>query len=118
MITATGLNCIAFKELNELFEKLYNNNTPHTTGGIIMVKKNIVKGRKRLVSSETCLGLVLMWTRTRGSQMVLQMIFGIVQATIGVYLRYGRRVLAAVLCNDPDAKFAIPSVEKIKGYQS
>ena len=67
MITATGLSCDAFNALNDKFKQIFNDNTPHTKDGLIFSKGSEKRGRKRLVGSETGLGLVLMWTRTRGS---------------------------------------------------
>ena len=59
-----------------------------------------------------------MWTRTRGSHVVLQMIFGITQTAVSIYLRFGRRTLTAVMNEDPAAQFVIPSEDEIRNFQS
>ena len=92
MITATGLNLTAFNDLHHSFKTIYDSHTPFTQDGTIMRKEPSGRGRKRIVDSATCLGLVLMWTRTRGSYVVLQMIFGLTQIAVNVYLRFGRRI--------------------------
>ena len=117
MITATGLNLTAFNDLHHSFKTIYDSHTPFTQDGTIMRKEPSGRGRKRIVDSETCLGLVLMWTRTRGSYVVLQMIFGLTQTAVSVYLRFGRRILNEVLSKDPDAVIVEPSEEVIRSYQ-
>jgi hypothetical protein len=118
MITATGLSYEAFEALHNQFKPVFDSNTPHTKDGMIVRKGNATRGRKRLVSSTTSLGLVLMWTRTRGSHVVLQMIFGLTQTAVSIYLRFGRRTLITVLNEDPVPKFVIPSEDEIRNYQS
>jgi hypothetical protein len=49
------------------------------------------------------LGLVLAWTRTRGSSMVLQMIFGMTATLLSIRLQFGRRILVKVLKDHPEA---------------
>ena len=59
------------------------------------------KGRQRAIPPEVCLGLLLAWTRSRGSMMVLQTIFGMKRMNLSVYVRFARQIIIAVLCNDP-----------------
>ena len=52
---------------------------------IVELKKKQV-GRPRLISAEDGSGLVLAWTRTRGSTMVLELIFLMTQIPVSEYL--------------------------------
>ena len=75
------------------------------------------KGRKRMIRPEDGLGLVLAWTRTRGSLMALQLIFGMTYSNLDDYLLYGKRIIVKVLWNDPRASVKIPSSERIAEYK-
>ena len=113
LITATGLDHGTFDYLLQKFSPIFDNYTPFG--------KNIVKtssrGRKRQITAIDCLGLVLVWTRTRGSTMSLQMHFGMSMTNLNMYLRFGRRIITEVLSNDEYAKIAIPADEVINKYK-
>jgi hypothetical protein len=49
--------------------------------------------------------------------MVLQMIFGMTANLVSMYLRFGRRILIAVLKKEPDARIQVPDAETIRHYQ-
>ena len=59
----------------------------------------------------------LTWTRLQGSNIVLQMTFGMTGTSISVYLRFGRHLLKQVLNNDTDTSLPIPSDDMIVEYQ-
>ena len=67
--------------------------------------------------SEDCLGLVLAWTRTRGSLMVLQLIFGTTMTPTCKYLQFARRILVKVLRNNEYAKIVMPSAHQLEEYR-
>ena len=113
LITATGLDHGTFDYLLQKFEPIFNTYTPF--GNTITKTSN--RGRKRRITAVDCLGLVLVWTRTRGSTMSLQMHFGMSMTNLTMYLRFGRRIVTEVLSNDEYAKIAIPSNETIKQYK-
>jgi hypothetical protein len=113
LITVTGLDHASFEYLLCLFEPVFNATTPF---GEIVEKSN-KRGRKRTVTAVDCLGLVLTWTRTRGSTMSLQMCFGLSMMNMSMYLRFGCRIVADVLSNDYFARIAIPSDEQIQKYK-
>jgi hypothetical protein len=69
------------------------------------------------MSSADGLGLVLTWTRTHGSTMVLQLIFGVTQSSISDYLTFCIQILIQVLQGMDDSKIKWPMVEKIQEYQ-
>jgi len=74
-------------------------------------------GRKRSLDAPSCLGLVLGYTRTKGSLFSLQMIFGATHSVLALFLRYSIKLLYKVLKEEPSARVEIPSVEEIRGYQ-
>ena len=57
-----------------------------------------------------------MWTRTRGSTTSLQMIFGLTQNPVSVYLRFGRRILISLLSSEPDARIKLPDIETLQDH--
>lgn len=64
------------------------------------------------------LGLVLFWTRMKGANFNLSLLFGIVQPTCSIYICFGRRVLLHVLSRIDIAKVKIPTdPEKIESYK-
>jgi hypothetical protein len=86
------------------FNQYYDSHSPFVDsehGLIVPMARH--KGRPRFCSGTVILGLCLAWTRTRGSCMVLQMIFGMTANSVSMYLRFGRRILIAVLKKEPDA---------------
>jgi hypothetical protein len=82
----------------------FPSHTPVTTTG----KR---KGRPRHLDAAGCLGLVLMWCRTRGaiSLSLLRIMFGLTQTVVFRWLKFGKRVLLHVLQDHPDAKMQKPA---------
>jgi hypothetical protein len=72
---------------------------------------------KRKIRPEDCLGLVLAWTRTRGSLIALQLIFGMTFSNLDDYLLFVKRIIVKVLRKDQRAHVRIPSSEKIEEYK-
>ena len=70
-----------------------------------------------MIWPEDCLGLVLAWTRARGSLMVLQLIFGMVHTNLKDYLLFAKRMIVMVLRDHPMAKLQIPSSKKIEEHK-
>jgi hypothetical protein len=68
-------------------------------------------GRPRMIWPEDCPGIVLAWTRTRGSLMVLQLIFAMASTNLDDYLLFAKRIIVRVLRNLPMARVHIPSSE-------
>ncbi len=65
-----GFNCKSFDKVLEKFAPMFSGHIPFNESGIIVEFEN-VRGRRRVVQPEDCLGLVLVWMRTRGSLHVL-----------------------------------------------
>ena len=104
LITLTGVDFGTFDWLGAKFNQYYDSHSPFVDSehGLILPMARH-KGRPRHCSGTVILGLCLAWTRTRGSCMVLQMIFGMTANLVSMYLRFGRRILIAVLKKEPDA---------------
>ena len=73
-ITMTGFDCESFQKILEIFAPMFHGHTPFDSSGSI-VEFEYTTDRKRDVTAADCLGLVLIWTRTRGSLNVLQLVF-------------------------------------------
>ena len=67
---------------------MLSSHTPFDESGMI-VEFEYICGQKRTVLPEDCLGLVLVWMRTRGALNVLQLVFGLPYSNLSVYLRFG-----------------------------
>jgi hypothetical protein len=70
----TGFDCESFQKILEIFAPMFHGHTPFDSSGSI-VEFEYTTDRKRDVTAADCLGLVLIWTRTRGSLNVLQLVF-------------------------------------------
>ena len=71
-----------------------------------------------MIKGADCLGMCLTWTTTRGSSMVLQIIFGMTATSVSLYLRFGRRILVEVLKSKPLTAIRVPSIDNINTYQA
>lgn len=69
---------------------------------------------KQKIRPEDCLGLVLAWTRTRGSLMALHQIFGMTFSNLDNYLLFAKWIIVKVLRKDQRAHVRIPSSEKMR----
>jgi hypothetical protein len=118
MITLTGFDRATFDSLCEVFTPIFESYTPFAPSGISCFErtKEQNRGRPRMIRPEDSLGLVLAWTRTRGSLMVLQLIFGMTYTNLNNYLLFAKRIIIIVLQDHPMAEVQIPSTEKIEEY--
>jgi hypothetical protein len=113
----TGFDGVSFASLLQKFAPLFDEYTPFNTSHILLKQDPLKGGRPRKVRPEDCLGLVLVWTLTRGALTALQLIFGMTCSNLCVYLRFGHRVIVEALKSDSLAKIAIPSNEEIASYK-
>ncbi len=112
-----GFNCESFDKILEYFDPMFSSHTPFNESGFI-VPFEYVRGRKRNVQPEDCLGLVLVWTQTRGGLNVLQLVFGLTYTNLSVYLRFGICCLLETFHDDPLARVCLPSPEEINKYKA
>jgi hypothetical protein len=118
-ITFTGLDFSNFQYLLNKLTPLYNRYSPYSQSGKITVIRDRVvkKGRPRSLGPADCLGLVLGYTRTKGSLFALQMVFGATHSVLCLFLKYSMRILFRVLKGEEDARVALPSPEEVAEYQ-
>jgi hypothetical protein len=95
-----GFDCKSFSNILQKFAPMFSVHTPFDKSGMI-VEIEDTRGGKREVQPEDCLGLVLVWTRTRGLLNVLQLVFGLTYTDLSVYLRFGICLLVETFSNDP-----------------
>jgi hypothetical protein len=84
-----------------------------------IVKNSTTKsGRPRLLCSISPLALGLAWTRTRGSYMILQIIFGLTHGSLNIWLRLSRRMIVKVLQTNEDAIVRLPTAAETTLFAS
>jgi len=116
-ITVTGLDVATFHHLLVRFERLYKCYSPYTVDGKIVPlrhQQGTRGGRPRSLDAAGCLGLVLCYSRTRGSLFAMQLMFGVTHSVLLVFLKFGMRLLYKVLKEDEGAQVCIPTPEKIR----
>ena len=87
MITLIGFDMESFHYLLHLFTPVYKQGKPFMgADGFIIRKVILARGRPRLMIPADCLGLVMAWSRTRGSLMVLDLIFRITMSLVAKYI--------------------------------
>ncbi len=118
MITLTGFTCEAFEYILQKFSPVYHEFTPFVDPRGFIIRKISKAGRPRLMQAHDCLGLYLAWTRTRGSLMVLQLLFGVTFTAVAKYIQFARRIVIDVLKKDEMAKIAIPSHDQLETYRA
>ena len=119
LITLTGLDHECFEWLCLKVKPYFDSYSPwlnDETGQMVVIEQS-TQGRPRIVSVEDCVGLNLAWTRTQGSMMSLQLIFGMTYTPLSTYIRYGRRILIAILKQEDEAKIKLPSIVEVATYQ-
>ena len=119
MITLTGFDLPSFHYLANLFAPIYEQYTPYLdVDGYIVHKVSMTRGRPRMMNPADCLGLVLAWSKMRGSLMVLQLLFGMTMSPVSKYQQFARRILVKILKAYTLAKIEMPSPDKLKEYRA
>jgi hypothetical protein len=97
---------------------MFSGHTPFNASGMI-VEFEYTQGQRRVVQPKDCLGLVLVWTCTRGSFHVLQLNFGLIYySNLSVYLRFGVHLIIETFRHDPLARVSIPLAEEIERFKA
>ena len=112
-----GFDCLSFDRILDKFGPMFSGHTTFDESGMI-VEFDYTHGQKRVVQPADCLGLVLVWMRTRGSLNVLQLVFGLTLSNLSVYLRFGIRLMVEMFKNNPLARVAIPCNEDIESFRA
>ena len=76
LVTLCGFDHESFNKLHLKFQPFFDDYSPYRQRGRRIEKHNKNLGRQRIITSIQCHALVLSWNRTRGSNAVLQLIFG------------------------------------------
>ena len=111
-----GFDAESFDRILEKFGPMFSGHTPFDPCGMI-VEFEYTRGQKREVQPEDCLRLVLVWTCTRGSLNVLQLVFRLTYSNLCVCLRFGIRLIVETFQNNPLARVSIPSGEEIESFK-
>jgi hypothetical protein len=85
-ITMTGFDHNSFTTLQQKLSPAFDDYTPFSKQQIELKEDPKNGGQPRVMRLEDCLGLVLVWTWTRGSMTALQLIFGLWFANLCIYL--------------------------------
>lgn len=118
LITLTGFDHVGFQSLLVLFAPLYNMYTPYTQSGLIgLVDASRSVGRPRSMNATQCLAMYLMWSRTRGAQNVLGLVFGVTGSVASLFIRFARRLIIKALANDAAARVRLPSRRELAEHQ-
>jgi hypothetical protein len=120
LITVTGYDHHAFKSSLSMYVPYFDKFTPWTgdqdgtTYRRLLNRQSVINkgGRKRIITAEASLGLVLAWYRFRGAEFILQGWFGFTGSHANVWLRFGRRMLARALSKCADADW--PTAQRIE----
>ncbi len=112
----TGFDHNSFPTLLQKIAPVFDDYTPFNKQHIELKEDPKKGGQPRVMQPEDCLGLVLVLTWTQESMTALQLIFGLSYANLCVFLRFGRRIIVKVFCDDPLAGIGIPSEEKVHEY--
>jgi hypothetical protein len=99
-ITMMGFDANSFDRLLLRFGQMFCGHMPFDESGRI-VKFKYTRGQKREVKPEDCLGLVLVWTQTRGLLNALQLVFGLTSTNLFVFLRFGVHLFVKMFSDDP-----------------
>ena len=113
LITITGMTFKCFGYLHSKFKDIYQQYTFYSKDKVIRKKLN-THGGKRIMDSQTCLGLYLVWLRTTSQTYILQMIFGLSSTIVSDYLNFSRCWIINCLKNDLYSNISIPDDNEIK----
>ena len=126
LITLTGFDCASFIMLHGHFVHCFNQFTPHKSpnddGTLAVLQRPIggvlvSRGRKRILKSEACLALLLVFNRTTVPDFMLSCLFGITGTAVSIYVRFARSIVIHLLSDHPLAKIALPTNEKVAEYK-
>jgi len=117
LVTVTGFDHASFESILFFFQPFFDNCTPwvgpQNGTRFKKIKKSENRGRRRLLDSRMCLGLVVAWCRFKGAEFILSGWFGFTGSHANVWLRFGRRMLLLALWKQPLATVSLPSDETI-----
>ena len=116
LIAVTGFDYRGFTHILREFQGLYDTQTPHTQDGMIH-RINSPSGRKRLMDAKDCLGMYLLWSRSKMTNVHLDLIFGMTATSCFAYLKFACRLVIHVTNNDPLARIHLPTGGEVVKFQ-
>ena len=122
LINATGHDFHSFSKLLNLFAPVYYywtfDDDPTIIRRKVLTANGVPKGKPRDMTACGCLGLVLVWFRTKGScARALSLVFGQTSSPLYKWLKFGRRVLLHVLSRVPEAQVKVPTSEEVASFK-
>ena len=111
-----GFDTVSFGRILEKLSPMFSGHTTFELSRMV-VEFEYTHGQKREVQPKDCLGLVIVWSHTRGLLNVLQRVFGLTYSNLFIYLRFGFWISVKTFQNDPLARVSIPSWEEIESFQ-
>ena len=119
LISFCGFDHRAFKEVESIFKPIYDSYTPVSRpyDGIFHRLPTYQfalprRGRTRLLDSTGGLALTLAWTRSRGTNHLLELCFGITASDISTWLEFGQVCLLKALRHDYRARVELPETRE------
>ena len=100
MIRLTGFDHRAFRDLLGVYTPIHDCVCVDRDTGVVKLKDPKKGGRRRDLDATALLALLLAWTRTRGSNHLLTMVFGQTLSPLNHWLKLGRRVMYRALKQD------------------
>ena len=124
LIAMTGFDHASFAHLEDRFTWFFNNYSPWLQHGVRGIRKLEhdrsvdPHGRPRMLDARMNLGLVLFWTRSRGANRTMELIFGLTGTPCYKWLYFGRRILIKVLIEERQAQIILPHEQDIEVYKA
>lgn len=99
-------------------DKIFINYPPSKNGLIVSFdgRESAQHSWTRLMTAYYSLGVVMTWTRTHRSTMVLQNLFSVTQTGIFAYLTFCTHIFIHILQRNDSDKMKQPNVEKVREY--
>jgi hypothetical protein len=126
LITLTGFDFASFNMLHGHFVLFFNYFTPHRAqqdGTLAILQRPLGgdgvagRGRKRIITSDACLALLLVYSRTTVPNFMLSVLFGLSGTAVSLYIRFARLIVIHLLQNHPLAKITLPTNEEVAEYK-
>ena len=120
LVIMTGFDHRVFDELVELALPYYDSYSPYNREGDGIRRlpewEINVGGHKRSLTCHGCVGLALVYLRTRGSRSALQMLFGLTPGPLSNWLRFTMRILITVLGTVEEAQVKLPTHNELVDF--
>lgn len=121
IIIVAGVDQSTFVYLLKIFRPMYKRYTPCSSNGLIKILplRQPVRGRPRSMDAMQflCLDLLHGSHRTRGSMLVLNLLFRMADLVCKLFNHFASRLLLKALSTDAYVKIRMPTTEESKQYE-